>query len=254
SDEWIAALIGSSNATQAGLGLNAAWGHHELNLWVGCPARSRAGRHLRSLAGAGEPIEVDDQKWEAIADEDEPTVPILPPGFVSCLLDPGPPARVSLVLRLTDLPKEWEVREPAGSVLLDADMWRSRGSASEVAADLPDGPLPAYLIVRWSDGAVASQATWTANVRDRSALPSPAELAELTVDVLLAALASTRPLPIALEQELRRRERLEGGSDYADLDPLRRFDDSGLLLQRARHISLALWRLQGRLGRPTTSL
>jgi hypothetical protein len=119
---------------------------------------------------------------------------------------------------------------------------------------LPEGPLPAYLIVRWSDGDVTCQGTWTANVDDRAALPPPAELAELPVDVLLAALASTRPLPIALEQELRRRERLDGTADHVDLDPLRRFDDSGLLLQRARHLSLALWRLQDRLSRPTTSL
>ncbi len=40
----------------------------------------------------------------------------------------------------------------------------------------------------------------------------------------------------------------------SELDPLRRFDDSGLLLQRTRHLSLALWRLQDRLGRPATSL
>ncbi len=254
SDQWIAALVGSSNATQAGLGLDATRGHQELNMWIGCPARTREGKHLRSLTGAGEPLEVDEEKWEAIADEDEPTGPVLPLGFVSCVVDPGQPASVSLVLGPAHLPDEWEVREPAGGVLLNADTWRSRGSASEVVADLPDGPLPAYLIVQWPDGHVACQATWTANVSDRSALPLPAELAALPVDVLLAALASTRPLPVALEHELRRRERLGGTNDHVDLDPLRRFDDSGLLLQRVRHFSLALWRLQGRLGRPTSSL
>jgi hypothetical protein len=72
--------------------------------------------------------------------------------------------------------------------------------------------------------------------------------------VLLAALASTRPLPVALEHELRRRERSGRDAERAELDPLRRFDDSGLLLQRTRQISLALWRLQDRLGRPATSV
>lgn len=254
SDEWVAVLIGSSNATQAGLGLHGERGHHELNVWIGCSVRSRAGRHLRNLARVGDPIELDDEKWEAIPDEDEPTGPLLPLGFVDCLIDPAPPASVSLALQPTKLPSEWEVCEPAGNTLLDAEMWRSRGSGREVVVALPDGPLPAYLVVRWSDGKVPCQATWTANVSDRSALPPPAELAELPVDILLAALASTRPLPVALEQELRRRERLDGTSDHVDLDPLRRFDDRGLLLQRARHFSLALWRLQDRLGRPTASL
>ena len=98
------------------------------------------------------------------------------------------------------------------------------------------------------------RATWTANVEDRGPLPPPAELADLPVDVLLAALASTRPLPVALEHELRRRQRAGDDGRRIELDPLRRFDDSGLLLQRARHLSLALWRLQVRLSRPTTSI
>jgi hypothetical protein len=119
---------------------------------------------------------------------------------------------------------------------------------------LPDEPLPAYLLVRWQDAGELSHATWTANVEERSSLPPPAELAELPVDVLLAALASTRPLPVALEHELRRRERAGSDDGRVELDPLRRFDDSGLLLQRVRHLSLALWRLQERLARPAASL
>ena len=85
-------------------------------------------------------------------------------------------------------------------------------------------------------------------------LPPPAELRELPVDLLLSALASTRPLPVAVEHELRRRQRATDDGGAIELDPLRRFDDSGLLLHRARHLSLALWRLQERLSRPTTSI
>jgi hypothetical protein len=50
SDDWIAAMIGSSNATTAGYGLNHRHGHHELNLWIGCPSGSRAAKQLCSLA------------------------------------------------------------------------------------------------------------------------------------------------------------------------------------------------------------
>ena len=121
--------------------------------------------------------------------------------------------------------------------------------------DLPDPVLPAYLDVQWQEGTGTLHATWTANVEDRAALPPPAELAELPVDVLLAALSSTRPLPVALEEELRRRERHgQQGNGAIELDPLRRFDSSGMLFQRARRLSLALWRLQQRLSRPATSL
>jgi hypothetical protein len=115
--------------------------------------------------------------------------------------------------------------------------------------------LPAYLDVQWQEGTDTLHATWTANVEDRGALPPPAELAALPVDLLLAALSSTRPLPAALEDELRRRgRRAQQGNEAIELDPLRRFDSSGMLFQRARHLSLALWRLQQRLSRPATSL
>jgi hypothetical protein len=121
--------------------------------------------------------------------------------------------------------------------------------------ELPDVVLPAYLDVQWQEGTSTLHATWIANVENRAALPPPAELAELPVDLLIAALSSTRPLPVALEEELRRRERrAQQGNEAIELDPLRRFDSSGMLFQRTRQLSLALWRLQQRLSRPATSL
>jgi hypothetical protein len=254
SDEWLAALIGSSNATQAGFGLAAHSGHHELNVWIGCPADSRTAKHLRGLARAGEALDVDDERWEQLPDEDEPTAPSLPLGFVSCTIDAAAPPRALLELDPGKLPPTWDVRTPAGALLATAETWREDGAGRSVEAALPDEVLPAYLLVSWSDGDELAKATWTANVKDRSSLPPPAELAELPVDVLLAALASTRPLPVALEHELRRRERGTVEAEHVDLDPLHRFDDSGMLLQRVRHLSLALWRLQERLSRPVSSL
>lgn len=253
SDEWLAALIGSSNATEAGFGLHPTSGHRELNLWLGCPAHSRTAKHLRSLARAGHTIEADDERWEPLSDEDEPTTPELPRGFVNCMVDAAPPASATLTFTAAKLPAAWQVRTPAGSTVLTAEQWTGGGAPPSVSVELPAEPLPAYLVVRWAEGSDELQATWAANVADRSSLPPPAELAELPVDVLLAALASTRPLPVALEHELRRRDRV-AVDGRVDLDPLRRFDDSTLLLHRVRHVSLALWRLQERLARSATSI
>jgi hypothetical protein len=254
SDGWLAALIGSSNATRAGLGLDRQRGHHELNLWIGCPATSRTAKHLRALARIGERIELGDERWEPVVDEDEPTVPSLPLGFVSSTLDAGTPRRVLLELDPDALPTVWRVTTPAGHVVLTAETWRTQRSPRSPAVLLANEPLPSFLLVVWDADGESYQATWTANVEDRSTLPPAAELAGLPVDLLIAALASTRPLPVALEHELRRREQVGKHDDRIDLDPLHRFDDSGLLLKRARHLSLALWRLQERLGRPATSL
>jgi hypothetical protein len=256
SDDWIAAMIGSSNATTAGYGLNHRHGHHELNLWIGCPLGSRAAKQLCSLARPAGPLEIPSQEWEQDLDEDEPRLPVLPLGFDSCLvvIDTLPRLRLGFDLSAS-LPKQWEVRTPAGHEVLTAHAWRDVGSPRSAEVDLPDTVLPAYLDVQWQEDTDTLHATWTANVEDRGALPPPAELAALPVDLLLAALSSTRPLPVALEDELRRRgQRTQQGNEAIELDPLRRFDSSGMLFQRARHLSLALWRLQQRLSRPATSL
>lgn len=253
SDEWLAAMIGSSNATEAGYGLNPRRGHHELNLWIGCPAGSKEAKALRALTRAGALIDLHDAAWDPDPDEDEPTAPALPLGFQSCVVEPNPPA-VTLTFSPRDLPARWTVTTPNDVELADAGSWRDEGSPSLLTAPLPDDVLPAYLFVHWHDADGELRATWTANVDDRGALPPPEELRNLPVALLLEALASTRPLPEAVERELRRRERAEEGDGRAELDPLKRFDDRALLLQRTRTVSLALWRLEERLQRPATSM
>ena len=254
SDQWLAALIGSSNITGAGLGLFPTHGHHELNLWLGCPARSKTAKHLRALARKGAAIDTNELEWKTLPDEDEPTTPLLPSGFVRCTLDASTPPRLFLEVDAKKLPKSWTVLSPTEKVLLTAKEWRAEGKLGQHSITLTDNALPSYLIVQWEDEGQPSQATWIVNVEDRGALPPPPLFDEISVEVLLAALASTRPLPVALERELRRRERATADGVAVVLDPLQRFDGSGLLLQRARHMSLALWRLQERLSRPATSL
>jgi hypothetical protein len=253
NDSWVAALVGSSNATTFGLGLHRHKGHHELNLWLGCPAASPEAKALRALAVPGRPVELDGQVWDEGVDEDETAGPQLPAGFLDCLVEPGPPGCALLTLDPARLPATWRITHPTGAPVLDDEAWRAAGSTAQITAVLPNGALPAYLTVHWILDSEQCQAALTANIADRTTLPPPAELADLPVEILLAALASTRPLPHALEQALRRRNDRGPASD-AELDPLRRFDSSGLLLQRTRRHSLALWRLQERLGRPTTSL
>jgi hypothetical protein len=256
SDDWLAAMIGSSNATTEGYGLDLSHGHHELNLWIGCPAGSRTAQQLHSLTRASGPLETPSEEWNQDPDEDEPTTPTLPLGFDSCLIIVSPQARLRLGFgRPASLPEFWEVHTPAGHQVLTVEAWHNADSPRVAEIALPDAVLPAYLDVHWQVGREKLHATWTANVEDRAALPPPAELTGLPVDLLLAALSSTRPLPLALEDELRRREgHAHEGNGVVELDPLRRFDSSGLLLQRARRLSLALWRLQHRLSRPATSI
>ena len=138
SDDWIAAMIGSSNATAAGYGLHHRHGHHELNLWIGCRAGSRTAEQLRSLTPAAGLLEIPSEEWEQELDEDEPTLPTLPLGFDSCLVIVGDPARLQLWFDLSaPLPERWEVRTPAGHQILTAQAWHDVGSPRSVGGRPP---------------------------------------------------------------------------------------------------------------------
>ena len=111
--------------------------------------------------------------------------------------------------------------------------------------------LPLFVFVEWVDEGEPRQCGWAVNVTEPGRLPPPDELRDLPVDALLRALASMRPMHEALTLELRRHERI---STDPELDPLRRYSDSGQLFARARRLSAALSGLQRRLERPASNL
>ena len=157
---------------------------------------------------------------------------VLPLGFVTCIIDAGKPASACS----TSTPHCRLVGRSDASRQRGADGrgLASRGSRASRQSTFRTKSLPAYLSCAGRPRR-PRQATWTANVDDRWRYRRPLSC-QLPVSVLLAALASTRPLPAALEHELRRADEWEERLTV-DLDPLRRFDDSSLLLQRTRHFA-----------------
>lgn len=253
SDQWLAVMVGSSNATRQGLGLDPTRGHEEINLWIGVPRQSKDAKTLRKLISLGDRLDPATLQYEEGQDEDEPATPPLPGGFLDCTIDVGPPVQVALRFDPRALPPAWSVRTPLGQVVATHDLAVQLQADAPIVVPLDENVLPSYLDVIWEVDGLTEHATWTANVDDRGALPAPDELASLPVDLILAALASSRPLPDAVEHELRQRSRSAGGHTTPDLNPLNRFDDSGLLLQRARRFSVSLWNLEQRLQRPTAN-
>jgi hypothetical protein len=252
SDEWVAALAGSSNFTVGGLGLAAGSGHVELNVWFGAAIGTPEAEQLVALVPDGDPIDPEAATWEPEPDDDTPTGPTLPAGFVDCLLDPRP-TRLTLTFTLdtAELPDEWQLRLP-GSALISRAEWESLGHPEEVSLPAPAGPPPFFVDVTWADAEGMQSAPWAVNVTDPGALPPPDELRTLPADALLAALASTRPLHeavvIALQREARARSQ-----GTIDLDPLKRHTTDGLF-RRTGRLSAALTGLQDRLERPVTNL
>jgi hypothetical protein len=83
-------------------------------------------------------------------------------------------------------------------------------------------------------------------------LPPPEALRSLTLEELLQVLASTRPMPQAVAEVLKKRQNKRAEGD-TELDPLRRFDSQSFLLRRTKRLAAALERLRERLERPASS-
>lgn len=252
SDTWTAAMVGSSNVTTAGLGLKAA-SHREINLWIGAPADSPVAKALCALIPEGGSIDLKLADLEPLGDEDEVALPALPTCFVDAVLHPGPPPTIELTLDVARLPDQWEVLD-GDHVLADNRTWQRSGMGSALVVDISDRTLVSSLDVRWHDDGEVSRAPWPVNVSDPALLPPPEELRSLSMEVLLAVLASTRPIHDALERELRKAELAPGRAGRDELDALARFDSERMLLTRTRRMAAALWGLQRRFDRPLGSL
>ena len=252
SDGWVAAMVGSSNITRPGLGLTPNC-HREINLWIGCSSNSATAKALRLLIPEGEEINLPDMQFEEPSDEDEAEAVPLPASFVDALLYPGATPSLELTLDPANLPDRWSVLD--GDVrLTDSDAWTAAGRPAVHVVDLGDRGLVSTLDVTWPEGDTEHRATWPVNVSDPSLLPPPEELRNLSMEVLLAVLASTRPIHDALEDEMRRAAAAAARPQHDELDALKLFDSERLLLTRTRRIANALWGLQRRFDRPVASM
>ena len=255
SDEWAALLVGSSNFTQAGLGISPGYGNLEANLAFGVPANSREARAFRKLFGAGAAFDPAAVEWEPLGDEDAATGPALPWGFVECLFEPGDKPALVFCLKAEDLPQAWRIEWPAGSNVLTSESWQASGGPPEARCPVVVKEAAPFVVeVHWDAGDRWEKAGWPVNVTEPGKLPPPEELRNLPVEALIRALASTRPLPEAVADAIRRDQQTKEKTAASELDPLRRYSQTGRLLQRARQVAFALSGLQRRLEKPTSNL
>jgi hypothetical protein len=251
-------LMGSSNFTSAGLGLGETK-NLEANLayTVGWQNKEVAD----ALCDACLPVEeIPDDielRWQPRLDEGEDsalasfvTLPTafgeanfgcdeMQRGFVQFTFNAAPPAGWLLYV------------EDERETFLTEDEWIVKGRPMQFCVAWSRDRAPSGFRVSWagSDGA----AWWPINVLNSAALPPPAELKDLPLDVLIEILTSARPLHQALQRWLRRQPARRQDEAVTALDPHKRVDTSGFLLQRTRRVSDALRALRQRLERPVVS-
>lgn len=258
NDEFILSMVGSSNFTSAGLGLG---GTQNLEANLAFTVKLESSETKSALLDACLPSEKipDNLEWRWLprADNGDDTAAdgllILPHTFgqVSFGCDERQSAFVEFTFNGAP-PLGWTLypedgREP----FLTEAVWRLQNSPAKLRAPWQNDRAPSGFRVSWTDS--GGYGWWPVNVLCSAALPPPAELRNLPLEVLIDILTSAKPLHQVLQGWLRRQKDGQRRSDVPVIDPHKRVDTSAFLLQRTRRVSDALIALRQRLERPVVS-
>ena len=257
NDQWISALIGSSNHTVAGFGLGKGSSprHREINVWMGAALDSKEGKALRDLVPCGNKVTPNAAYVEA-EDEDEldpDEASVLPAFFQLCRISRSADTWC-LQLSFSDdaPPREWRVSLPTRQTLIDSHAWLASNESRALMHPIDPEHLPMFLDVSW-DG---NHATWGVLADDRHELPPGFGIADLESAQLLDALATGKSLAQLMRETLGRGKRKPGSTPPEEIitDPLKRFDSRSTLFRRGRALAGALAAMERRLSHPIATL
>jgi hypothetical protein len=257
NDSLALMMMGSSNFTSAGLGLG---GTKNLEANLAYVVSRQSGEAADALHNAWLPVEeipADiELRWQPRVDEGEDCAAApfvaLPTAFGEANFGNDEMQRGFVEFTFSEPPAGWMlcVEDESEAFLTEAG-WIARGRPTLLRIAWSRERAPSGFRVSWdgSDGA----AWWPVNTLSAAALPPPAELKDLPLEALIEILTSARPLHQSIQRWLRRRQERKQGETVTALDPHKRVDTSGFLLQRTRRVSDALRALRERLERPVVS-
>jgi len=247
-------VIGSGNFTSAGTGL-ARHPNLEANLAY-LEDKEHTPRIWNFLVEPFRAVKIfeDEADWIPVVSEDESAgnLATLPSSFGSAILDSLPNGSVQITLHITAGYKaSWQLlMENEKSLFYDSARWQEAGCPADVPLPWASLHPPSGFWLR-VEGRVGL-AWWPVEIRSMEALPPPEELRNLSLDDLARILTSKRPVYRVLGKLL---EKATGEAELSpeqspELDPHKRVDTTGFLLQRTRRVSWALRALRERLERP----
>ena len=257
-DRWIAYLMGSGNFTRAGLGLKGP-ANIEANLvfLADCQADETLGKSLDQAFPSAETLDLESEtvQWQPLPNDDESPdseFADLPNAFGAAIYDRNEQGVSILRLSITGtVTPGWKISTEDDVFVTDEQGWLAAGATADFVVPWEACRPPSGLWVEW-DGK-PQRAWWPVNVAGISVLPTPEDLRDLPLEVLINILTSARPLHRVLADYLKRRRTSAGVGGGLVLDPHKRVDTSQFLLQRTRRVSAALKALASRLARPVAT-
>lgn len=261
--DYNALMIGSSNFTKAGMGIEGRY-NAEANLLylVRRKMHDQDAGALDDCWPEGTWVrDYDAAEWlgpqQEMVDEEQPEMaPPLPAGFVLADYRAGKDAAVVLCLQAAKLPKEWRILGGRNheSQLLDSDDYMSQGNPSQIEVRWSHSHAPGKLLVCWDD----QQTFWSLNVQDQAALPLPDELESMTANDMMYILAASDSSSAfrAWTRQLGGIADFDDDLDTAepiDLDPLKRYNLQETFLRRVRRQARLLAGVRANMERPVWS-
>lgn len=263
NDRTILSMIGSSNFTSAGLGLGKVK-NVEANLCfeVVRERQPEAATALNAawLGAVDLPKGVElrfQQRTDRDDDDSASDTELLPEAFAEVIYSRDESQRACIEFRFNLEPQT----PPSGWVLFVEDgseqfvsesQWHAAGCPTTWRVAWDRERPPSGFEVSWTDA--KGRVWWSVNVQSGLYLPPPSELKDLPLELLIEILTSAKSLSQIMGKRLERQLERSGSEGLPELDPHRRIDMSGFLLQRTRRVSWALTALRERLDRPVSSV
>lgn len=263
-DGYCGLLIGSSNFTKAGLGVDV-W-NAEANLLTLVRSTTKVDvRLLRSVWPTVDSADGLDIEWLGPSSEhDEESSAAqtpLPQGFRSAIYRAAEKPLIIIELNDEKLPASWQI-STAGSTpkaILDEADWAANGRNTHIEICWDEVSPPTMLHVHWTDKSGDSRTSvLTLNVEDAATLPPPDQVSGMTADEMLMILAASDPgaafrVWARIQQDDSAFDEDLDSCENPDLDPLRRYDLRATFLRRIRNRARVLAKLRLNLQQPVAT-
>ncbi len=257
-DRYAVYQIGSSNFTSAGTGIGQR-SNLEANLVYVFDSK-REPKQLKiaeTTFPKSEPVDPADVTWQPTPnDEDADSLLqiVLPEFFGDAVysLDANAEGFISLEFRGERAGEFSLLIEGTNKTWFDSQQWQAEGSPAKLKLPWPTSRPPSGFEVQLEGGVGA--AWWPVNVASADSLPPPDELKDLPLSVLMDLLSSSRPLHRVMAEYLKKKSKAKSDGVVTEIDPHKRVDASGFLLQRTRRLSCALAKMRERVERPAATI